>query len=131
MAGKRFLVLLAGCLLALCAACAERSAQGSGGEEQAGVESAGQRDASLEYNLGVRYHKGEGLPQDYAKALEWYGKAAEKGEAEAEFNLGVMYYYGQGVARSKYIAKEWFGRACEHGDEDACARHRHLNEQGY
>lgn len=131
MAGKRLLIVLAGCLMALCASCAERSVRGSGGEEHAGVESAGQRESSLEYNLGVRYHKGEGLPQDYAKALEWYGKAAERGEAEAEFNLGVMYFYGQGVAQSKYIAKEWFGRACGHGDQDACARHRHLNEQGY
>jgi len=35
------------------------------------------------FHLGFCYENGEGVPQDYAKALEWYGKAAEQGDAEA------------------------------------------------
>ena len=32
-------------------------------------------------NLGVLYANGRGVAQDYAKAREWYEKAADKGDA--------------------------------------------------
>jgi len=35
-------------------------------------------DAGAQNNLGVCYYKGEGVPQDYHKAVEWYTKAAEQ-----------------------------------------------------
>ena len=31
--------------------------------------------------LGLMYSNGEGVPQDYVKAREWYLKAADKGNA--------------------------------------------------
>ena len=34
-------------------------------------------------NLGVLYDNGRGVAQDYAKAREWYEKAADKGDADA------------------------------------------------
>ena len=37
---------------------------------------AEQGDASAQSNLGVRYHTGEGVPQDYQEAGSWYRKAA-------------------------------------------------------
>ncbi len=43
------------------------------------------------------YGKGQGVPQDDAKAVKWYRKAAEQGYAGAQSNLGVMYGKGQGV----------------------------------
>ena len=42
-------------------------------------------------NLGVLYHNGQGVAQDYAKAREWYEKAAAKGDALAMTNLGLLY----------------------------------------
>ena len=39
----------------------------------------------------------EGISQDYAKAREWYEKAAEQGNAQAQLNLGAMSFKGQGV----------------------------------
>jgi hypothetical protein len=33
-------------------------------------------DAAAQYNLGVMYATGEGVPQDYAEALLWYWLAA-------------------------------------------------------
>ena len=39
----------------------------------------GQRDAMR--NLGLLYENGQGVAQDYAKAREWYEKAADKGDA--------------------------------------------------
>ena len=37
--------------------------------------------------------------QDYAKAREWYEKAADKGTADAMNNLGQLYANGWGVAQ--------------------------------
>ncbi|MDA0238165.1 MAG: hypothetical protein O3B03_06590, partial [Proteobacteria bacterium] len=36
-------------------------------------------------------------PQDDAKAVKWYRRAAEQGNAKAQYNLGLMYDNGQGV----------------------------------
>jgi TPR repeat protein len=40
---------------------------------------AEQRDASAQYNLGVMYENGQGVPQDYKTAVKWYRLAAEQG----------------------------------------------------
>ena len=37
------------------------------------------------------YEEGNGVPQDYAKAVKWYRLAADQGYADAQYNLGVMY----------------------------------------
>ena len=58
---------------------------------------AEQGDAEAQYNLGVMYANGEGVPKDDAEALKWYRKAAEQGFAKAQLNLGVMYTNGEGV----------------------------------
>ena len=36
-------------------------------------------DADAQNNLGLRYLIGEGAPQDYKKATEWFPLAAEQG----------------------------------------------------
>ena len=40
--------------------------------------------------LGVMYHEGQGVPQDYAEAVRWFRKAAEQSKARAQDKLGVM-----------------------------------------
>src|SRR5216684_6916578 len=47
-------------------------------------------DAAAQYNLGVMYLNGQGVPQDYAAAATWYLKAADQGYAAAQGSLGVM-----------------------------------------
>jgi len=49
-------------------------------------------------NLGSMYGKGQGVGKDYAEAVKWYSKAAEKGDAVGMFNLGNYYAQGRGVA---------------------------------
>ena len=46
---------------------------------------------NAQYNLGVMYDNGEGVPQDYKEAVKWYRLAAEQGNANAQTNLGNMY----------------------------------------
>ena len=53
-----------------------------------------------QYNLGVMYENGRGVPQNDAEAVKWYRKAAEQGLASAQNNLGVMYANGEGVPQN-------------------------------
>ena len=73
-------------------------------------------DALAQYNLGLMYANGEGAPMDWAKAAEWYQKAAERGDAVAQNDLGVMYDKGEGVPQDRAQAAQWYRRAAEQGD---------------
>ena len=84
------------------------------------LKAAEQGDTEAQFNLGVMYAKGIGVPQDYAQAVQWYRKAAEQGEIEAQFALGVMYEKGIGVPQNMAIAKKWFSRACNSGFKAVC-----------
>ena len=77
------------------------------------------RDASAQFNLGLMYANGEGVPQDDAEAVKWYLKAAEQGNVKAQFNLGLMYDDGYGVAEDDVEAYAWFSVAGAGGDKDA------------
>src|SRR5438552_1700400 len=71
--------------------------------------------APAQFNLGVMYNFGEGVPQDYKEALRWYRLAAEQGDALAQFNLGDMYYFGKGVPLDDKEALRWYRLAAEQG----------------
>ncbi|MGP9492362.1 tetratricopeptide repeat protein [Psychrobacter sp. AOP7-B1-24] len=76
-------------------------------------------DADAQYNLGVMYDTGKGVHQNYAKAAEWYRKAADQGYAKAQFNLGLAYYKGEGLRQDYAKAAEWFEKAADQGDAEA------------
>ena len=70
-------------------------------------------DALSTSRLAEIYHRGQfghGAP-DYAKAREWYEKAADMGDAYAMYNLGALYQDGQGVAQDYAKARELFEKA--------------------
>ena len=83
------------------------------------LKAAEQGDASAQYNLGIMYDHGQGVPQDYAQAALCYRKAAEQGYAPAQSNLGAAYYEGQGVPRDYAQAAAWFHKAAVQGDATA------------
>ena len=72
-----------------------------------------------QYNLGVMYANGEGVPEDDAEALKWFRLAADQGNARAQFNLGNMYYEGDGVPRNDVTAYAWWNIAAASGHEGA------------
>src|SRR5437660_1796183 len=76
---------------------------------------ADQGDAQAQYNLGVMYDDGQGVPQNDAEAMKWYRKAAEQGEDRAQNNLASMYASGQGVPQNYAEAMKWFRRAADQG----------------
>ena len=51
-------------------------------------------DPVAQFNLGIRYGKGEGVTKNPDEELGWYKKAAFAGLASAQFNLGVAYANG-------------------------------------
>ena len=77
--------------------------------------------AEAQFNLGLMYWHGRGVPQDSAEAAKWYRKAAEQGQATtrlgrraiatAQFSLGAMYADGAGVPQDYVRAYMWFNLA--------------------
>jgi len=70
-----------------------------------------QGHASAQFNLGVMYGTGKGVPQDHAEAVKWYRRGAEQGHAGAQNNLGTMYDNGQGVPQDFVQAHLWYNLA--------------------
>ena len=54
-------------------------------------------DTDAQYNLGIMYDEGQGVPQDYQEAEKWYTIVAEKGDPEAQRQVALLHYYGNGV----------------------------------
>ncbi len=54
------------------------------------MEQAEQGSAAAQFNLGVLYYNGQGVPQDYAEAVKWFRMSAENGHADAQFILGWL-----------------------------------------
>ena len=75
-------------------------------------------NAEAQYNLGLLYDSGQGVPQDYAQEATWYRKAAEQGNANAQTALGSMYVNGQGVPQNNAQAAAWWRKAADQGNAD-------------
>ena len=80
---------------------------------------AEQGDVKAQYNLGLIYNNGEGVPQDYTEARKWLLKAAQQGHAKAQNNLGYFYRTGTGVPQDYITAYAWFKIAAAQGNEIA------------
>lgn len=89
---KKPLVALALCwlLLVLSSGAAAESLQETMAKAQKG-------DAVAQWSLSLRYAKGIGVKQSWAKAKAWMEKSAAQGNLQAIGDLGVMYFRGYGV----------------------------------
>src|SRR4029079_9822222 len=56
-------------------------------------------DPQTQYNRGTGYWYGNGVPQEYAEAANWFRKAAERGYAEAQYRLGHIVSTGPSTLR--------------------------------
>ncbi len=82
-------------------------------------QAAEQGHAKAQFNLGVCYDLGTGVPENATTAVTWYRKAAEQGHAEAQFNLGFCYDLGTGVPENATTAVTWYRKAAEQGHAEA------------
>ena len=76
-------------------------------------------DAEAQVAMGIRYYKGEDVPKDDAKAMEWWRKAAEQGNTAGQYLVGRMYASGEGVTKDEVKAAEWFRKAADRGHAHA------------
>jgi TPR repeat protein len=83
---------------------------------------AEQGSHEAQYNMGLMYANGYGVPQDNAQAAQWYEKAAQQGYARAanallgaEFDQGLTYDLGNGATPDYPEAEKWYRQAAEKG----------------
>jgi TPR repeat protein len=81
--------------------------------ERAPADPMNPSEPKEQYELALRYQKGEGVAQSQAEAVRLYRKAAERGFAPAQNALGLIYEeelkdYGE--------ALKWYRKAAEQGD---------------
>jgi cell division septation protein DedD len=74
---------------------------------------AGDTDAL--FNLGQAYKLGRGVPQDLARARDYYAAAAAKGSVPGQANLGIMLFQ----AGEKPEALRWLKMAADRGEPRA------------
>ena len=63
------------------------------------------------------YDNGQGVPQDYKIALEWYRLADAQGFSIAQYNLSGMYRSRRGVKLDIVYAHMWGNLAASNGNE--------------
>ena len=78
-------------------------------------ESANKQVAGACLYLGLKYEHGNGVAQDYSKAICYYLCAAKQDWPMAQFFLADFYTQGNGVKKSEIKALAWLGLAREHG----------------
>ncbi len=90
---------------------------------------ADQGDADAQWQIGVRYHNGDGVPHDDAQAMQWFQRAAEQGHVTAQATLGAYYWAGRGVPQDLSQAYFWSALALAQGDENSKSRLEGLASQ--
>ena len=70
---------------------------------------------AAQFDLYRMYYRGEGVLQDYRKALYWGRVAAGQGSVSAQNDVGFMFSTGKGTKPNKARAFRWYKNAAERG----------------
>ena len=70
---------------------------------------------------GWIYYQGNGVTQDYTKALAIFQQDAAKGDVDSMAIIGAMYHDGEGVEVDYSKALQWFTCAAEKGHAPSMA----------
>ena len=114
-------ILLCSIAIALLAsaACSKRTTESARAEFASLRAKAEAGNAAAQFDLGIMYRAGAGVPKDEVEAVKWYRKSAEQGNDRAQFNLGFMYATGDGVPKDLVQAHMWWNIAGAKGNEGA------------
>jgi localization factor PodJL len=80
---------------------------------------AGAGNPAAEYEIGIRYSEGRGVPQSFEEAALWLARAADHGLAPAQYRLGSLYEKGQGVKKDPAEAGRLYLAAAQQGNGKA------------
>ena len=72
-------------------------------------------DPATQFQLGLDYRNGAGVPRDAAQAYKWIRLAAVGNLAEAQYTVGLMDAAGDGTPRKLTDAADWFRKASKQG----------------
>ncbi len=114
------------CLLPL---FAYSSDEGSSTEFRENLLPAQQGDAKAQVFVAYLYETGQGVNQNYAKAADWYSRAAQRGNAVAQTQLGNMYRLGKGVPQNYVLAYMWLDLASRKGSTQAVKLKRSVTDK--
>jgi len=76
-------------------------------------------EGRAQFNLGMLYSNGWGVPQDLNQALYWFQQAAGQDVADAQFELALAYLRGSGVPADVKLAYSFVQLAAGAGCPDA------------
>jgi TPR repeat protein len=79
------------------------------------LENTEKGTAEDQYQLGMRYERGVGVPQSYLEAVRWYRLAAMQGYRDGQYKLCEMSERGQGLPQDYQEALRWCGLAADQG----------------
>lgn len=91
---------------------------------------ASQNNPVGQFNLGLLYEMGKGVPVDYKKAGALYTQAAEQGHVQSMVQLADMYFNGSAGYRDEDKALEWYKKAAQSGDREALYQLGLMSETG-
>lgn len=78
--------------------------------------------------LGKKYYKADGVPQDFNQTFKWIKKAALQGDASAQYKLAWLYDHGKGVEKDPVRAYYYFDLAATNGNLKAKSHLECLNK---
>ncbi len=74
---------------------------------------------AADYEIGIRYIDGVGVPQSTEEGLRWLNRAADAGVTPAHFRLGGLYEKGLGVKKNTELARRHYVLAADKGHAKA------------
>ncbi len=74
---------------------------------------------AAQYNIGLLYQHGLGVPRQVSEAVKWYTKAAHGGDADAQATLGDMILEGHWGTGKQTSAVKWYRLAANQGQRKA------------
>lgn len=83
---------------------------------RAAQSGADRGEVDAQFNLGIMFYMGQGVPVDYLAALHWFKQAAKQGHALAQYNAGYMYEKGEGTPQDYEEAVKYYRQAAEGGN---------------
>jgi hypothetical protein len=90
----------------------------TGGGDAASVRrtsaAAERGNAHAQAMLGFMYANGQGVPQSYDLAADWYERSAAQGDPTGQYLLGLTYDKGFGVTADVVLAHKWLNLAAAH-----------------
>jgi len=71
-----------------------------------------------QYQVGRLFETGQGVSRDFSRALDWYQRAAQKGQGDAQFRLG-QYYMNEAPEKNEALGFYWIQSAADNDSQSA------------